>query len=335
MSQDPLSAVDSSFKQPSKKKQSFNLDEAVSRHATRTGLDPELLRNIIGQESGGNPTAVSHKQARGLMQLMPGTAKRYGVRDMNDPEESLRGGSDYLKFLNDKYKGDVDHVLAAYNAGEGAVDKYGINQVRKFSNLPKGDKRRRTPADKTTTGHYVDNIKSRISKKDSLGNVDRSFDPLAQVDSSFKQNAHAEAPARTPETVVQEPAVVPPATQPTAQRRILNPRRPVAAPQPANLSTNDLSWHFGMDSDEFKGLSAGQQQRVIKAISKAVTGDESKKATGQVLNPSLDYINANRSKLGLQPKSIMSQQGLPKPNQPDENPYSVMGMVKRAQESSQ
>jgi GGDEF domain-containing protein len=329
MSQDPLSIVDNSFKQPSKKKQPFNLDEAVSRHATRTGLDPELLRNIVGQESGGNPNAVSHKQARGLMQLMPGTAKRYGVRDMNDPEESLRGGSDYLKFLHDKYKGDIDHVLAAYNAGEGAVDKYGINHVRKFSNLPKGDKRRNTKNDFSTTGHYVDKIKSQVSKKDPLAEVDKSFqsDPLAEVDQSFN---HASTPAQ--ETVIE--AAAPPQPTTSSQNKtqpVLSPRR--VLPQPTNLTTNDLSWHLGMDSDEFKSLSAKQQQRAIGVITKAVAGDQRKKSEGQTLAPSLDYINANRSKLGFRPKSVIEQKGLPK-QQPDDNPLDVMAMMKRGRESA-
>ncbi len=88
-------------------------------------MDPDLVRSIIGQESSGKRTATSPKGARGLMQLMPATAARYGVKDVNNPEENIRGGTDYLKFLSDKFKGDPDLVLAGYNAGEGAVEKHG------------------------------------------------------------------------------------------------------------------------------------------------------------------------------------------------------------------
>jgi hypothetical protein len=102
-----------------------NYDDIISRHAKAEGVDENLVRAVIGQESGGNPRALSPKGASGLMQLMPQTAKRFGTRNINDPEENIRGGTRYLRFLNDRYKGDVDKVLAGYNAGEGAVDKFG------------------------------------------------------------------------------------------------------------------------------------------------------------------------------------------------------------------
>jgi hypothetical protein len=100
-------------------------DDIINRNATRTGVDPNLIRAVIGQESQGNPTARSPKGAGGLMQLMPGTAQRFGVTNVNDPEQNIRGGSDYLKFLSNRYGGDIDKTLAGYNAGEGAVDKFG------------------------------------------------------------------------------------------------------------------------------------------------------------------------------------------------------------------
>lgn len=92
-------------------------------------IDPDLLRAVMHVESRGNPGAVSHKGARGLMQIMPATAKRFGVRDphveLGDPMINIRTGAAYLKTLQGHFGNDLELVLAAYNAGEGAVMKYG------------------------------------------------------------------------------------------------------------------------------------------------------------------------------------------------------------------
>ena len=88
-------------------------------------MEPELIDAVIRQESGYDPYAVSHKGAKGLMQLMPATAKRFGVKDVFDPAENVQGGVKYLRQLLDRYDGDRRLALAAYNAGEGAVDRFG------------------------------------------------------------------------------------------------------------------------------------------------------------------------------------------------------------------
>ena len=89
------------------------------------GVDANLVKAMIAQESSGITTALSSKGAAGLMQLMPATAKRFGVTNRNDPLQSIEGGIKYLAFLQDKFKGNVPLMLAGYNAGEGAVAKYG------------------------------------------------------------------------------------------------------------------------------------------------------------------------------------------------------------------
>ncbi len=96
--------------------------DAAERHR----LSPVLIAAVTRVESGFDPRSWSHKNARGLMQVIPETGKRFGVgpEELFDPERNIAAGSAYLSWLLDRYHGDVDLALAAYNAGEGAVDKY-------------------------------------------------------------------------------------------------------------------------------------------------------------------------------------------------------------------
>ena len=98
--------------------------EAVHAMAPGFGLDPMLVLAVIAAESAFDKTALSPKGAQGLMQLMPGTASRFGVQDAFDPEQNLRGGMTYLAWLLEQFPGRLDHAIAAYNAGEEAVEQY-------------------------------------------------------------------------------------------------------------------------------------------------------------------------------------------------------------------
>ena len=98
----------------------------IAQVALEYGLDVALMHAIITVESGYNPQAKSPAGAIGLMQLMPGTAARYGVRNISDPLENLHGGARYLRFLMGMFPNKLDLVLAAYNAGEGAVQQAGM-----------------------------------------------------------------------------------------------------------------------------------------------------------------------------------------------------------------
>jgi soluble lytic murein transglycosylase-like protein len=101
------------------------IDNLISYNGQRYGVDPYLIYCVMNQESRFKTTAISTKGAQGLMQLMPATAARYGVSAPYDPSQSIMGGTRYLKYLLQMFDGKVHLVLAAYNAGEGAVMKYG------------------------------------------------------------------------------------------------------------------------------------------------------------------------------------------------------------------
>src|SRR6202046_4940205 len=101
------------------------LDRIVRDAAARHNMDPALVKAVISTESGWNTQAVSRKGAVGLMQLVPGTAQRFGVGNPFDPAQNVEGGTSYLKSLLDRYDNDLPKTLAAYNAGEGAVDRSG------------------------------------------------------------------------------------------------------------------------------------------------------------------------------------------------------------------
>lgn len=108
------------------------VDTFIVESSKRNSVDPLLIYSIMHQESSFKPRAMSHKGARGLMQLMPATAARFGVTNTWDPKQNIEGGARYMRFLLDMFAGDVKLALAGYNAGEGAVLKYGY-QVPPYS----------------------------------------------------------------------------------------------------------------------------------------------------------------------------------------------------------
>ena len=108
------------------------IDSLIRYYGSQHGVDPYLIYCLMSQESGFTSGATSPKGAQGLMQLMPGTAARYGVTNPYDVEQNIKGGTRYLKDLLKMFNGRVDLALAGYNAGEGAVMKYG-NTVPPYS----------------------------------------------------------------------------------------------------------------------------------------------------------------------------------------------------------
>lgn len=112
-----------SIREMEKNKKRFS--PIIKRLSNKHNLDYDLIHALIRTESAYNPSVVSSKGAVGLMQLMPGTAKRYGVVDRRNPTENIRGGIEYFRDLLKQFNSDVRLALAAYNAGENAVIRYG------------------------------------------------------------------------------------------------------------------------------------------------------------------------------------------------------------------
>jgi soluble lytic murein transglycosylase-like protein len=119
------------FNHPSMSIDRDGTEKIVREAAERHRVDPALVRAVILTESNWNPRAYSRKGAGGLMQLIPTTAQRYGANDLFDPQQNINAGVKYLRTLLERYNGNLDLALAAYNAGEGAVDRaHGVPSYR-------------------------------------------------------------------------------------------------------------------------------------------------------------------------------------------------------------
>jgi soluble lytic murein transglycosylase-like protein len=141
------------------------------------GIDPALVRAVIKTESNFNRWAVSNKGARGLMQLIPETGARYGVRDFFDPQQNVEGGVQYLKFLLEKFNGNLDLSLAAYNAGENLVERLG-----------------RIPPIAETT-NYVRKVRANYVKKPTPLLAETAPAPISAVKEQPVKEARQETPA--------------------------------------------------------------------------------------------------------------------------------------------
>ena len=122
----PLACVDSGGRDlPLRDWRHARLIITIQELAPQFDLDPALVTEVVRAESNFNPRARSHKGALGLMQLIPATARRFGVDDPFEPTQNLRGGMAYLRWLLERFDGDLRLTLAGYNAGEAAVERYG------------------------------------------------------------------------------------------------------------------------------------------------------------------------------------------------------------------
>ena len=172
---DPVPATAlSSPAQPAPMISATAIAEAVERAAAQHSLPSALIHSVIKVESNYNPAAVSSKGALGLMQLIPSTARRFGVLDAFDPADNIQGGAKYLRYLLDLYGGDYPLALAAYNAGEGAVAKYG------------------TVPPYPETQNYL-KLVARQLRESALAAVEKPQPPAAPVAASPNDTTHVRA----------------------------------------------------------------------------------------------------------------------------------------------
>jgi len=116
------SCINMSTKTLNKKAKPYT--KSIAKYAKRYHVDANLVKAVMAVESCYRPNALSPKEAQGLMQLIPETAARFGVTDSYNTDQNIRGGTNYLRVLTKRFKGDMIKTIAAYNAGEGAVDKH-------------------------------------------------------------------------------------------------------------------------------------------------------------------------------------------------------------------
>jgi soluble lytic murein transglycosylase-like protein len=118
--------TDAAVELPPKPGNTNRFDGLINQHAQANGLDPALVKAVMLTESNSNPTAVSRKGAQGLMQIMPDTAQVVALKNPFDPDENIRAGARYLKLLTDLFKGNLELILAAYNAGPTRVMQHNM-----------------------------------------------------------------------------------------------------------------------------------------------------------------------------------------------------------------
>lgn len=129
-----------------------NIDSAIDEVSKKYGVDEDLIKSVIKQESGFNPNSISRAGAEGLMQLMPQTAKSLGVNNPLDILENIDGGTRYLKSLLNSFNGDTKLALAAYNGGTGRMRRLGVDTDAEISNMP------------SETRNYVDKVIKNYEK---------------------------------------------------------------------------------------------------------------------------------------------------------------------------
>ena len=158
------------------------IDSYIIVSSIRYNIDPLLIYSQMHQESSFKLKATSNKGARGLMQLMPATAIRLGVTDIYNPKQNIEGGIKYMRWLLDKFGGDVNLALAGYNAGEGAVMKYG-NQIPPYRETQEYVRRISARYSSITNPNFVKTVR-QVSEKQAVKLEEKKSAPLTSLESN-------------------------------------------------------------------------------------------------------------------------------------------------------
>ncbi|MBF0500834.1 MAG: transglycosylase SLT domain-containing protein [Candidatus Riflebacteria bacterium] len=154
--------------------------DIINEAAKYYGLDPYLIKAVIKVESDFDPTTVSSKGARGLMQLIPGTAKLVGCSNAFDPRDNILGGAKYLRSMLERFQGNLDHALAGYNAGPGRVEQYGgVPPIRETRNYV------------TKVNHYYSQYRSGAGITEPAMRITKVTRSMSVVPSALSQKLHA------------------------------------------------------------------------------------------------------------------------------------------------
>ncbi len=156
------------------------IDSYIVASSIRYNIDPLLIYSQMHQESSFKLKALSYKGARGLMQLMPATAVRLGVTDIYNPKQNIEGGIKYMRWLLDKFGGDVSLALAGYNAGEGAVMKYG-NQIPPYRETQEYVRRISARYNTITNPNFVKTVR-KVSDKQAVKLEKKQSAPLTSLE---------------------------------------------------------------------------------------------------------------------------------------------------------
>lgn len=265
-------------------------EEIIKRASQLHGVSPDLIRRVLRTESAGNPRAVSSKGARGLMQLMPDTAKEVGVTNPDDPEQNIMGGTKYLRKMLDRYNGDETKALAAYNWGPGNLDKRGLNNapietrnyVQKIANKTIGGTQQpkaTTPQPKSDLDKFFDDEfgDSSTSSATSSPSPAPSATPgiKTDLDKFFDDEFGSSAPSTPPKQVSIPKATTPALTTSKPTNRPIKPNNTAPIQQPdtqqahssrmnlseplpkLNRAMADFDPRFITPSGGLKGVTAG------------------------------------------------------------------------------
>lgn len=294
------------------KKPKADINSKIDQYSSQSGVDPNFVRAVMGQESGGNPNAKSWANAKGLLQIIPETGKKY--RKDFDPfnvDHNLEVGTKHLAYLEKKYKGDKKRVLAAYNAGEGNADKENwYEQSQRWSNDPAVQKglKPRGPSDKTNTRNYIDKIMRNYERMGGTQSAEDTFldsflgTPTEQGPIQGGTVSPAEIEFATPENLkkygFEMPQTAPTPTvqgtqavkQPSSVPTILRPNYPEQiAPKPGQLVLGGQDGEQLVQDDDQANVTQGEIRVKDKTGKKFLARQTKDK--GYSVTPEVQYSN--------------------------------------------